>query len=296
MGQNIARVTWPASASEFELLVREQIPVLFREVASDWPCTRLWTLPYLRERLTEKLVTVTSSAAALYRPDEARGHYAAEQMLQMTFADFLDRISGSGPDLDGKHYYLHKQSLDQHLPELKPDVPIPAYIEASPFLMTSLWMGPAGSITPIHHDFTNNLFLQVRGRKRLILYPPDPEHAFYRLPFRSLGGRSSWHISRVGSLTTFDRGAFPRFKDAEPIDLVVEPGTMLLIPNFYWHEVHSLDTPSISLSYWWDARSFQEIETSINSITTMLQSYDSAPPEWKSMMRRLVSAHMFTRN
>ena len=33
------------------------------------------------------------------------------------------------------------------------------------------WFGPAGTITPFHHDLTNNLMAQVIGRKRILLAP-----------------------------------------------------------------------------------------------------------------------------
>ena len=33
------------------------------------------------------------------------------------------------------------------------------------------WMGPAGTITPFHHDLTNNFMAQVIGRKRIKIAP-----------------------------------------------------------------------------------------------------------------------------
>ena len=33
------------------------------------------------------------------------------------------------------------------------------------------WMGPAGTITPFHHDLTNNFMAQVIGRKRVKIAP-----------------------------------------------------------------------------------------------------------------------------
>src|SRR5260221_206682 len=36
----------------------------------------------------------------------------------------------------------------------------------------SLWIGPAGTRTPLHHDTTNILFCQIHGRKRVELISP----------------------------------------------------------------------------------------------------------------------------
>jgi lysine-specific demethylase 8 len=287
---SIHSVPWPASAAEFALLVSKSEPLLFPSVAVDWPCSRLWSMPYLRARLEGRQIDVTASGSPLHQADPEKGHYTSDQTVSLTFGEFLDRIST--PEPPGTYYYLHKKSIDQHLPELQGDIRIPEFISDSAFMLASLWMGPRGSITPIHHDFTNNLFVQVRGRKRVILYPPDPEHAFYRLPFRDIDGRSSWHISHVGSGTSPRKESFPLFRDAIPIDIVVEQGSMLFIPSFYWHEVHSLDTPSISLSYWWDERPLPEIEASISAITAFFQLHRDVPQSWKALIQRLVTSHI----
>jgi len=35
-----------------------------------------------------------------------------------------------------------------------------------------VWIGPKDTFTPLHHDLTNNLILQIVGRKRIILAAP----------------------------------------------------------------------------------------------------------------------------
>ena len=34
-----------------------------------------------------------------------------------------------------------------------------------------MWIGPAGTVTSLHHDLTNNLIAQIVGRKRLQMVP-----------------------------------------------------------------------------------------------------------------------------
>jgi hypothetical protein len=281
--------SWPLTARDFENLTEAREPVIFRGAAADWPCTRLWSNDYLQQRWGTKSVTVTRSDTPLFKADPERGHYTPDQMQSMTFADFLQHTTAShGPP----HFYLHRQSLDLHLPELRDEIVVPEQIRDFRTLIISLWMGPAGSITPIHHDFTDNFFVQVRGRKRVILFRPEPEAAFYRMPFRAGNGRPSWHISRVGSLESENREAFPRFETADVIDVVVEQGDLLYIPAFFWHEVHSLDSPSISLSYWWEERSLPEIDAAIAKITDLVALYASAPPSWKALIQRIMSEHV----
>jgi hypothetical protein len=203
----------------------------------------------------------------------------------MLFSEFMDSICNPGARDDDTSYYLHRQSLERQLPELRDDVQVPSYLNGSAMLLVSLWMGPAGSVTPIHHDFTDNLFVQVRGRKRVIVYDPDPEGAFYRMPFRSSHGRSSWHVSRVGSADRADLDAHPLFRQARAFEAVVEQGDIVFIPNFHWNEVHS---PSISLSYWWDQRTVAETEAAIAKITELVAFYEAQPPAWRSLIEAIL--------
>ena len=95
---------------------------------------------------------------------------------------------------------------------------------------TSFWLGPGGTVTPLHHDTTNILFSQLYGRKRFVLASPLEEelleHA--RGYYSALGG---------------DDEAFPAVRH----EVVLGPGESLFLPVGYWHEVTSLDV-SISFS------------------------------------------------
>lgn len=285
---------WPLSAQAFDALVRQQLPVLFRGGARDWPCTQRWNPEYLTRLIGARPVRVTLSNQPLFSMDPERGHYTPESLSSMRFDEFLEHITH--PPASGHYYYLHKHSLQQQLPELLADIRVPPHLEGHAMLETALWMGPGGSITPIHHDFSDNFFVQVRGRKRVIMYAPEPERSFYRMPFRSYGQprpRSSWHISRVGSLTSPDSNAsFPEFARAEPLDVTCEPGDILYIPEFYWHEVHSLDSPSLSLSHWWSTYTVEQIEAKLQTITRFFEVYGEATPGWRSLVQRLARNHL----
>ena len=102
----------------------------------------------------------------------------------------------------------------------------------------SIWIGPAGAVTPLHHDLVNVILAQVRGRKRVSLIPSWQLHRVY-------------NNREVFSAVDFDNpklDAFPRFKAIKPLTVTLHPGQALLIPVGWWHHVRSLSL-SISVTF-----------------------------------------------
>jgi len=93
----------------------------------------------------------------------------------------------------------------------------------------SLWLGGAGTRTPLHHDHANLLVCQLHGRKRWRLIAPTERALLAQVerPF-----------------TTLDAGALG---DVLVKEIIVEAGEALFVPSGWWHQVESL-TPSTTIS------------------------------------------------
>jgi hypothetical protein len=64
------------------------------------------------------------------------------------------------------------------LQELWDDIEgIPPYLVENDQNKGFFWFGPAGTITPLHHDLTNNFMVQICGRKHVKIIPA------YELPY-----------------------------------------------------------------------------------------------------------------
>jgi ribosomal protein L16 Arg81 hydroxylase len=101
----------------------------------------------------------------------------------------------------------------------------------------SLWFGPGNTVTPLHFDLQNTLLAQAYGRKRVTLFSPDDTPWLYN----ERGGYSSVDPEQP------DLDRYPRFAQASPHTVVLEPGDALFLPVRWWHQVRSLSV-SISLS------------------------------------------------
>jgi len=99
------------------------------------------------------------------------------------------------------------------------------------------WLGPKGTLTPWHHDLTNNLLVQVIGRKRVRMAPP---WAFARM-------RNSRHC-----FSDWGNEALPAGEGggATPpvLETVIGPGEGIFLPVGWWHQVEALDL-SASMSF-----------------------------------------------
>ena len=152
---------------------------------------------------------------------------------------------------------------------LKRDLPIPALcvdgsldVGAGSLYGVNMWMGPRGSVSPLHYDPLDNLLMQFGGRKRALLFPateadPTAELAgrkdqrvgwYYAGP--KDGGGGQYNTSAVDAENP-DLDKFPLFSEAPPaIECILAPGDTLFIPGKWWHHVRSLDS-SVSANIWW---------------------------------------------
>ena len=94
----------------------------------------------------------------------------------------------------------------------------------------------------LHYDGagTHAFLMQIYGRKKFVIYPPDQERYLYPSPQKQ-------NLSMINNVDKPDLDRFPLFAKATPITFVLEPGELLFIPSHWWHTTQML-TPSISVS------------------------------------------------
>ena len=101
-----------------------------------------------------------------------------------------------------------------------------------------IWIGPAGTITPLHHDLTNNFMAQVGGRKLVRMIPPWETPQVY----------NHFHVYSEVDAGNIDHARFPQMRDVEILDVEIGPGDLLFLPIGYWHYVKALDV-SITFTF-----------------------------------------------
>ena len=216
------------------------LPVILAGAAAGWPAVARWTPDYLKQRIGDHMVQVQADRTSdpdyeLYKDRHAR---------QMPFSDFVDQITradGARNDLYMTAYNASQN--DGALSAIRGDMGmIDRYLDPTADNRYGLmWIGPAGTVTPMHHDLTNNLLVQVAGRKVVKLVPAIQADAMY----------NHIHVfSALGDIEhpAFDMERFPDFAQARVLDVTLLPGDALFLPIGWWHQVRSLDF-SVTLTY-----------------------------------------------
>ncbi len=228
--KTIERRTTPSADVFYAHYFHAHRPCVFTDFTEGWPA-RAWTPESLATRLGEAEIEVVRGRDAF--PDDY-DRRTRELSVRMPFSAYVKLVRDRTPTND-LYSVAHNKNMDRAaFAALTEDVRIDdGYFDRTHLTGgTSFWLGPAGTVTPLHHDTTNILFCQLYGRKKMTLVSPfeaallDHAKGFYSLL----------------SAEAADE-AFP----AKRHTVVLEPGDALFLPVGWWHEVRALDV-SISFS------------------------------------------------
>lgn len=137
--------------------------------------------------------------------------------------------------------YLAQHQLFDQIPELRNDFDTPDYCALlAPEdndrgeVVVNAWLGPQGTMSPLHHDPFHNLLVQVVGYKLIRLYSPACTAGLYPLPGRMYNNSSV-------DIMNPDISKHPLFHNMPYSETVLGPGDTLFIPRWTWHFVLALD-------------------------------------------------------
>ncbi len=214
-------------------------PVILAGEMADWPALERWTPEYLK-------------AAVGARPIDFQGERTSNQRFEMDkdahrrqapFDVFIDRILRPGAGNDAYITAYNSARNAEALSVLRADLGfLDKFLDRSADVPHGMmWIGPAGTVTSLHHDLTNNFIAQIVGRKRVRLAPAAEVGKLY----------NHRHVfSEIADLEdpAVDLAQHPRLAALRFYDVLLEPGEILFMPLGWWHQVKSLDF-SVTITY-----------------------------------------------
>lgn len=228
------------SLEDFNQSYFKKRPVIIRGAIKDSAYFQRWTNDYLKATIGSRPVQVKTSRNGLYDYADT-GEY---KDVEMPFDQAVDLITEHLANQAS--YYLQQVSIPDFFPELLPDLYVPALNSPMDNMaLINFWLGGADCTTKLHYDRDQNFLVQVRGRKELLMYAPEDSKYLYPHTEKKVE-----HISQV-VLDNVDHEQFPLFEKATLYRCVLNPGDLLYLTPYWWHQVRSLDV-SISVNYWWN--------------------------------------------
>jgi hypothetical protein len=233
--EEIERVDAPSREAFITRHVRRRRPVILRGVTADWLPPECWTL----ERMATHYGSAHVIAAALAHgtlPDDSERGVVFERVRLGAFIASLAEPGTAG------HYVM---APTWNFPDaFQRDYRVPTYCAGAAHLRAKVWVGKAGTVTPMHRDVPHNLHVHLTGRKRWLLFPPGASGMY---PHGLLSGMPNF--SPVDPERP-DYVRHPRFRRITGLGAVVQPGETLFIPHGWWHHTRTLDD-AVSMNFWW---------------------------------------------
>ncbi|HVI97933.1 MAG TPA: cupin-like domain-containing protein [Sphingomonas sp.] len=209
-------------------------PAIIHGLFDHWPAREKWSLDYVAGKLGDQPVQLQwdRSRDPSYESNSSR-HRASKP-----FSEIAERLRSSEPSND---FYVTANNRDENreafAPLLEDIGEIPGILERGGARSGFIWIGPRGTITPWHHDLTNNLLVQFVGRKRVRLV------ASHDTPLM----RNHHHCYSLWK--TDDLRPGPATPGKPPVlECTIGPGDALFLPVGWWHHVEGLDQ-TIGMSF-----------------------------------------------
>eukprot|EP01063_Lacrimia_lanifica_P000569 TRINITY_DN10304_c0_g1_i1.p1 TRINITY_DN10304_c0_g1~~TRINITY_DN10304_c0_g1_i1.p1 ORF type:complete len:407 (+),score=87.66 TRINITY_DN10304_c0_g1_i1:99-1319(+) len=172
----------------------------------------------------------------------------AESLL----GDFVKRLVDYAPGDPDAHppAYLAQHELLSQLPKLDADCPelALATVAAGEAPLRNCWIGTPDTVTELHRDSYDNLFVQVVGSKYVRLYAPKHARQLY-VNRRGTSGTSAQGNCSELLCEAEDYDKHPLAKDVPYLEAILTPGDVLFIPEGWFHYLRAV-TPSISVNHW----------------------------------------------
>ncbi|OHE95910.1 phospholipase A2 [Colletotrichum orchidophilum] len=288
------------SPLEFMRYVARNTPFVVRGAASSWQSNKTWDKEYLLRMFKDQTVNVAVTPFGnADAPTDHEGNvvFAKPHEEDQVFEEFLSHVVNQEKTNNSTSEVRYAQTQNDNL--RNEYLPLFAHVPPSiPFARIALdrdpdainlWIGASRSVTALHKDNYENIYVQVRGQKHFALLPPccypcvnEAALAPATYSRREEDGELVLNLDRAedddggvewrgGETTptpdtipfaTWDPdqpqvNATPYSHLAEPVRVTLEPGDMLYLPAMWYHKV-SQSCPEggegfvLAVNYWYD--------------------------------------------
>ncbi|KAL5362382.1 hypothetical protein BJX96DRAFT_177105 [Aspergillus floccosus] len=271
------------TASQFQNILADGKPVII--TGSDiGPCTELWTAEYLANAVGRDRKVVVHEAQSENMSFQSKNF----SYVTKAFGTFLDEIHAGGRQylrsISAEEPSKLPANLEVDFPGLKKDFRLPEPFSLVTERAHSSPLRISGPVTLwLHYDVMANVLCQIRGEKRLILFPPrDVEHL--QVP----AGASSSNLNIFQN--SQDGSAIP-VPYTSPHEAILTPGDILFLPPLWLHTAAPTGQVSVAVNVFfrnldkgyaagrdvYGNRDLHAYEKARNDLQKIVKSFDPIP-------------------
>jgi hypoxia-inducible factor 1-alpha inhibitor (HIF hydroxylase) len=287
--------------------IKQGLPVVLKECPIINPAYTNWTLDHIASLLSDDFPCDVYQSNSHRFPywDTSHNSYKYQFTIPtskatMSFREFLltVRSQEEKPEDQRKYNYLHQSLVAEMGKPILEEYSKFSLQTAALYKMLANWgemtsnlllCGMKGYITPIHFDEQENLFTQLQGRKRVRIFRPKHWCGLYTYPNGHPQDRQSQVTlpSIPGSCELESEEGqyrFPAYKSIGKYELYadLEPGDVLYVPQYYFHQMEGLTDENISLSWWFKHTNrnkeidYYSVELDETNLTAIRRNIESA--------------------
>lgn len=236
----IVKIPAPDVQTFCEKYLHTSHPIVITGLADHWPALHVWDIDYFKDHFGDISVETIPLKYGKCLLDPAVGMNLQRRQLYASLVAIKESTIESA---------LYVTALMSIFPaEITSDYTMPPYCRDGRFLTSRLFISPEGTIVATHQDLMENIYVLVRGQKKITLFPPNsPLYPFSRLSKLP-------NFAQV-NFENPDYDLFPLFREAQPYEVTLQEGEALYIPSRWWHHLYNFEL-SIGLNFWW-ARGLQ---------------------------------------
>lgn len=239
--QEVPRITTPDFAAFVRDYYSQHRPVILLGGIDHWPALQRWSPQYFMDTVGDVEVEVQQGREQDRLFERHSQHYRSKMLMKEFIAEIQRQDSSNNIYMTANNAAQNASGLSRLFEDIADFGAGYGYVQQAQSRTRSfLWFGPKGTFTPLHHDLTNNMLVQVYGRKKVTLIPA------LQTPYLYNDSGVYSEIDNPHEPALVDK--YPLLQHTSTVQLILQPGEALFIPIGWWHCVESLDV-SVSVSF-----------------------------------------------
>lgn len=210
----------------------KNVPVVLEGFAENWPAVQKWNSEFLKDNYGEEVIPVRLNTSVISEDTVLFEKYKLK--------DFIRDLN------ENKDVYASNiEDIANHNPELRDDLNIKqlsnyTHLRSNrKIISTQFFISNSRARSGLHCALTTNMFTQIIGQKNWTLVDPRYSKWMHILHRRDmLYAATTVDFDKTND--ELDTLGYPLYRYVPKMEVTLNPGDGLLVPQWWWHSVSNV--------------------------------------------------------